>query len=900
MGALCTISNHTFQIEPDSKGGATLAATISKDRIIPAPKRQGKKKAPPITSYLLIGFDTEYQSIAAVDVTEVRRGEADAKNVVLSYQYYVKLVEKAGDAGRALSVSGIIVPKDGERLAFEDFIAFAVGVWLGEFPDQQAPANIYLVGHFTRADLPAFSEFQDISRHHLSAIRNTLVSMGPAIKIMIGEEDADEDIELKVELRDTLLLAPGNAKSLGSVGEIVGFEKMRLHTDVREEIRIKENMSELRETNWPLFRDYAIRDAEICVRYAERIMRQHTALFDDFRLPVTLTSFGTSLVINGWEEAGHDVNALLGTELITDKTFSKKLGYFKTERKTVYTEKAQWNIDFVTDTYHGGRNEQFMFGVAPEGDWRDLDLSSAYTTAMSLIGTPQWDELRHVSDLSEIDMLDLAFASVDFEFPESVRFPTLPVRTESGIIFPRKGHSNCGAPEICLAQQLGARLSLDYALIVPTDAKRPVFSSFIRDCINRRNEHPKGTFDNLFWKEVGNSTYGKTAQGLREKRVYDVRSNDMERLPPSRLTQPFFASFITSYTRAVLGEIINSFPAEVHVFSVTTDGFLTTATAGHIEQAMTKPLATSFRKARTDLVGNDQALEIKHSVRQPIGWRTRGSATILPGTEGKTGIVLQKGGIKTNELLEGKLENDHIVRLFLDRTPGQLMTYTTGIGMKDMIRGDTDFVSRENTKRLSMEFDWKRIPLDPCDQAFHFDGHARSHLSFNTRPIESVEEFRKWREAWEKYTSRHFACLKTRLDFARFERYLQTQQRPASISRYASKDDGDIKRLRRDLCRAFKWSQAGFEQVPAVRRVSHKAFCAALRECGIPCSVSDLDNAKKFPFEAELCFDTPRCREAFAALRERHFPQLDETAFFAAHAEIPHSENDHSQVDRVA
>ncbi len=133
MRALRTIPHHTFQSEPDSKGGATLAAAISKDRIIPAPKRQGKKKAPPIASYLLIGFDTEYQSIAAVDVTEVRRGEADAKNVVLSYQYNVKLVEKAGDAGRDLSVSGIIVPKDGERLAFEDFIAFAVGVWLGEF-----------------------------------------------------------------------------------------------------------------------------------------------------------------------------------------------------------------------------------------------------------------------------------------------------------------------------------------------------------------------------------------------------------------------------------------------------------------------------------------------------------------------------------------------------------------------------------------------------------------------------------------------------------------------------------------------------------------------------------------------------------------------------------------------
>ena len=62
----------------------------------------------------------------------------------------------------------------------------------------------------------------------------------------------------------------------------------------------------------------------------------------------------------------------------------------------------------------------------------------------------------------------------------------------------------------------------------------------------------------LFWKEMMNSVYGKTAQGLREKRLYDLRTRDMKVLPPSKITNPYFASYITSFVRATLACIMNS------------------------------------------------------------------------------------------------------------------------------------------------------------------------------------------------------------------------------------------------------------------------------------------------------------------------------------------------------
>jgi hypothetical protein len=102
----------------------------------------------------------------------------------------------------------------------------------------------------------------------------------------------------------------------------------------------------------------------------------------------------------------------------------------------------------------------------------------------------------------------------------------------------------------------------------------------------------------------------------------------MVELPESTLTQPFFASFITSFTRAVLGEILNGFPYTVRVFSVTTDGFLSNATNADPERACSGPLFDLFANGRRALVEKSEPLEIKHTIRQPVGWRTRGSATL--------------------------------------------------------------------------------------------------------------------------------------------------------------------------------------------------------------------------------------------------------------------------------
>ena len=116
-------------------------------------------------------------------------------------------------------------------------------------------------------------------------------------------------------------------------------------------------------------------------------------------------------------------------------------------------------------------------------DWYDYDLTSAYPTAMATIGRVDWRKIRPVGSLDEIIAEDFAFVCVDFKFPDNTRYPTLPVRSQNGIIFPLAGRSYCAMPEIQLARQLQCEMKLKYGVVVPHDQSDQVFFPFIKELI---------------------------------------------------------------------------------------------------------------------------------------------------------------------------------------------------------------------------------------------------------------------------------------------------------------------------------------------------------------------------------------------------------------------------------
>lgn len=62
---------------------------------------------------------------------------------------------------------------------------------------------------------------------------------------------------------------------------------------------------------------------------------------------------------------------------------------------------------------------------------------------------------------------------------------------------------------------------------------------FVQQVRENRNRHDKGSLEEKFWKEIGNSLYGKLAQGLHAKTAFDTARGLNSPLPPSSVTQPF-------------------------------------------------------------------------------------------------------------------------------------------------------------------------------------------------------------------------------------------------------------------------------------------------------------------------------------------------------------------------
>jgi hypothetical protein len=867
----------------------------------------------------LIGFDTEYEKESHSDQDEFR------SNRVLSYQYCGTIVA-ASPTDADIKWSGIIYPKGStveQRITIPEFLHTVIQAGLKTYPSLSLPKELYLIAHFTRADLPGFREFKDKALREkllLQNIRSLFMNLKSPFVVEFQSPRQDTPVEVKVSFRDTMTLAPAGLRSLDDLGRLLGVEKLKLSDDPEQEYFYKTHMGQLLEDDPALFERYAIRDAEICATYAANMIRASIDNLGTFDLPATLSSKGLKILKKFWADNDVDGLAIVGNEVVEERIWSTKSNRHIKTKSVVSVPALSWNEQFLTEAYHGGRGEQFWFGPAPEGIWYDYDLASAYPSAMTLIGTPDWSKCLTITDVDGLlsdrySASDLVFANVNFEFPDDVRYPVLPVRTTYGLIFPQRGNSTTHISELRLAHRLGCKIDLVEGKYFRTvgggdpgasaASIRP-FADFAKFCVDKRNGYDKSSLQNQMWKEIVNSTYGKTGQGLRERRVYDLRDADTKLLPPSAITNPAFAAFITAFCRGVLGEIMNALPRDVSIFSVTTDGFLTTASPTQMKYATTGELCRFYQKARVFLSEKSDIYEVKHIIRRPLGWRTRAQATLTPSEpEDWTGtgasptddssLVLAKGGIKLNSRLSKAEQNREILQVFARRQPTDLLNYTIGMGIRDMYVQGADFVDKDVTKRLSMEFDWKRKPATPHDAEIPGGLFANDkHLSFSSRPWSDVRDFMLTRELWEQFRISSPRCLKSLEDLRAFATFAEGRTAlKGKAGTYLRRDGGTLKRLRQQLALAHKFRSAGTRvhhtivfdgsAIRSISKITSQSMAQFLTEVvGIPTTKFDIDNArKKTVFVPGLVPNTSEAREKLNLIKEKLFPELQIEEFLS-------------------
>jgi hypothetical protein len=379
---------------------------------------------------------------------------------------------------------------------------------------------------------------------------------------------------------------------------------------------------------------------------------------------------------------------------------------------------------------------------------------------------------------------------------------------------------------------MGAQLEIVNGFIVPTLFTERPFESFIIECTKRRQSHGKGSLEERFWKELANSVYGKLAQGCMEKRCFDSRKGRHVDLPPSKITNPFFAAFITSFIRAVIGEILASIPLSRSICSATTDGFLTNATEDEVLCSVSGPLCLLFSQARLRICGDATVLERKHSIAQPLGWRTRGQAT-LESVHGQK-LVLAKAGLKP-PMSDQEEQNSWIVDMFIHRTAETRQTFTTLRNLPEIWKHGGDLTEKETTRRVNMDYDWKRRPVNPCMRPIR----GVDHLFFDTALWQTVEEFQRCRDAWEQFHGKTGIVLKTVEDLARFEDFRLVDTSACGLKR--SKRDTSVTFAKRMFLRAYTRSVWGLD----ARAMSYSALALWLTENGYKASKADLENAHR-------------------------------------------------------
>jgi hypothetical protein len=828
--------------------------------------------------FLLLGFDTEYQSLKPLFRHDDVR-ERKARYEVASYQGYAKI--------DGIEFREIVIPTTPpRRMSLVDFITFLIAKITSA--GVSIPRSIVLVGHFNKADLPAFDDREQVFAK-LMAIRNSLVTHAYPIKIRIQFSDDEEDFEeVRVHIRDSILMAPTGKRSLEEVGKLIGMQKIKLHDDPAEELHLKRNIKLVRDNMWPLFRDYALLDAEISALYFERLTEIYRAVTGSKLIPTALSNIGVKLLLNEWKSATIPIERLeiIGRERIKEEVWNNDTGSFITYKEEPFIPSVHWNVDFATECYHGGRSEQMWFGPSDIADFSDYDIVGAYPTAMAMLKAPKWNSIRETKDINDLRLGHFAFAWVNFIFPETVRYPTLPVRTSRGLVFPQHGDSYCCAPEIELALNLGAKIYVKRGLVTDTSAER-VFEPFIAKAIRLRGE-AVSELEQSFWKEVTNSCYGKTAQGLREKRAFNLKTKKSKPIPQSPITNPFFAAYITSLVRAMIGEVINGIPHNKIIFSVTTDGFLTDAGDEEIRRAAGGPIAKLFSEARGRLTANHEVLGKKHSVKRLLGCRTRGQSTLVPdASAGNKGIVLAKAGIKTPAYTTNLTEqNDYIVETFLARVPGQKFVVDTFTTMREIMLFQADLVMKTSERAISLEYDFKRRPAKAWDSQVDYRGKSYSHLAFSTEPWRTLEEFNTARQLWEshshekvrveievkgkdgltnkshKIVRRQRYCLKTTADFRKFATFHDMKIAVKGKGRAYIRSD--LSRLRLDLCTAYQHGAAGLAGYR--ERYTAQQFADILNRCGFekPVTRSDVEYGMRRKFTSHT---TPPTEKVIHVLR---------------------------------
>ena len=808
--------------EPASFDGVKRKA---KSIVLRKPKKKKqtkrkKRKATPFFERPVIAMDTEYVE-----------SECGGYNRILSYQFAVLFQGKLSTI--------ILFPdstKKSGRLALDKCLVQAIEKAMEDEVLDKWPTDIILCAHWLSADLFNFSQAFDQLKTHVKGLRKTVASLDDVYgleldKVMSRRIDKEplqaysksgNKKTLFITFYDTMLLSP-NGSSLSSVGDLLSIPKV----EIPEPYSIS-RMDEFLEAEPEKFAEYAITDSIISARHFERVSSfcQNTLGLNS--VPFTIGGIAVKAFVNSLDDK-RGYRGLFGFEKVTKEVWPSDRSKPLTITRDVPATARMTLENFATQCYHGGRNESFIAGPTDIDTWRDYDVPSCYSAITLGLRELDYDQMYMTKDLNDLLGDKCALAWVEFTFPSTCRFPSLAVRSEYGLIFPLSGETHCTGHELEVAYNQGAEITIKQAFVVPWKNDVRIFEPFMKWGRERRKSFVKGSFDEKLTKEMLNSCYGKLAQSLRPKNSFDIQAGYAKQLPPSTLTNPFFAAYTTGLARALLGEMLHNIPYDKVVVSVTTDGFLTNAELHEID--LKGPICQRFRELyhRIDPTGGE-VLELKHQAKQLIGAKTRAQYTVIE-SEGFEPI-LAKGSVKVDPMVTD--QSAYMVNKYLTRKPGDKVdgSYLTPNRMRFLEH--KDLMLEKRSIYQNMEFDQKRELLNPV----MIDVQGRKHIALETKPHKSLDEMLFTRLRFDHWRKAH--CLKTSEDWYDWQDRLVMAETTSNQNLRLKANEASDSLMARLFLRFYAHEKSGMSK----KQITAKALAEWMTDIGYPTKATAVRSAK--------------------------------------------------------
>ncbi len=730
---------------------------------------------------------------------------------------------------------------DGERIPFREFVRNIMidGTEQGYFTNY--PEKLIMVAHYNVADLTAFSDFHKI-KDRFETVRASFSTMKD---LPINVQIKSNYHTFKIILRDTINLAPQGMHKLEDLGKIMGIEKI----DLEAKGYSVTNMEKLMIENKSLFETYALKNVEITAKYMERIMKYANESSKKNSVPPSLASISVSIFSSFLEKIGVDRLKLMGRYKIESKSGGK---YYIPPREVLIPVLSD-NQALANECFYGGRSESYFYGPCNVDNWLDIDLIGAYTTTMATIGIPLYDGIKRSIDPDDYSLGVLGYARLkSFRFPANTVFPNIPHRYDAGIQFVLEGKDTYAtANDIWLARKMGAEIEIDDGIIIPCDMSRKPFLEFVRLVTENRKkaQAENNKFDNQFWKEIGNSLYGKMAQGRPLGNKFDSRSEKMEEC---KITNVFLAGYITSLTRVCIGEQMSYIYSQGYqILSVTIDGYITNFPKDRLNELLNLESSKLYSQARLDISGNGEIIEIKKKAKQILSIKKRGQIELdsklnldnswqlafsdAPDDDSGEDLILSKAGIRPPRHLKSDVEKrdwfikEHLQRGYkskIERCKLPTATYMKNHCKEDFHEIVQDFV-------FNTDYDMSRKPLN-IEMGKLND---KEHIKFKTMPYRDIQEFLNYKDKWKHFTGRYETTMMNHQAVKLFLKAMKQNQERIDYHSYDC--HFDFKKFKLQILRAYKNEELGFK-----KKLSDIDFAKYLTDTGYETTIHDLQNAK--------------------------------------------------------